>query len=90
MMPWAEIFGDEAAHECFGAAVGERDRRGVALRFDGEIEAAEVRTDEGAARVGEFVAEGAVGREVHVSKVAHGAHGRHGKIESDFSWPCVA
>lgn len=87
-----KFFGDEAAHECFGAAVGERDRRGVALRFDSEIEAAEVRTDEGSARVGEFVAEGAVGREVHGVKLAHGAHGRHGKNRFGFYMAvcCVA
>ena len=43
-----------------------------------------MRADERAARVSEFGEEGAVGREVHAGKVAHGAHRTHGKNRVGF------
>ena len=60
-----EFFRNEPAHEFLGAAVGDRDRRGVALGLDRERAVAEVRTDKLAARAGELGHERAMGIQLH-------------------------
>ena len=75
-----EFFGDPTAEELLGAAVGERDGRGVGFGFDGEGRVAEVRTNEVTAFVGELRKEGAVGREIHGERDVRDGRRRHEKI----------